>query len=118
MPINRLILLKNTPERTKIKETNKAIGMSKRRSSFDTINPSELTKVDIPITKVRFNILAPNIFPTEILPLPFNNEDIPVTNSGRDVPRARKVKLIICFGILKMPAISMPVSTNRLAPYQ
>lgn len=49
---------------------------------------------DTPETRTRLKRFAPMTFPKDKDPCPFNKDVIAVTSSGRDVPKATKVKAI------------------------
>ena len=56
------------------------------------------------------------MLPRDNRPCPLRREVIAVTSSGREVPRATKVRAITDSGTPNSPAMMMPLSTNRFAP--
>ena len=83
---------------------------------YSILNVIGFIKVATPIINVILNILEPIMFPTEISLLPFKAATTLVTSSGRLVPIAIIVKLIIFSLILKNSAIITELSTIKFPP--
>ena len=72
--------------------------------------------VDRPLTSTRLNRFAPTMLPRDRALWPFTREVMAVTSSGREVPRATKVRAMTDSGTPSPWAMRVPLFTSRLAP--
>ena len=70
----------------------------------------------MPLTNTRLKRFAPRIFPKEREACPLRREEMAVTSSGRDVPKAMNVRAITDSGTPSPVAMILPLSTRRFAP--
>lgn len=79
-----------------------------KKSPAATVSPPAIRPLP-PVISVALRMFAPRMFPTESSTLFFFNEVSAVISSGRLVPSATTVRLIICSEMLSFAAAALTV---------